>query len=384
MASTAVAIGRPSLAEICSELRGRSAEVDRQGRFSRGNWRLLVESGFTGMAVPLEFGGGGAEIPELLEAFRAFGAACPSTGLCFVMHSCATSVISAVADYSVKQSYLRRVANDGLIAAYAGTESGTGTNFWALESCAIETGEGFALNLRKSWATLAEAADVFVIPTRAQSDAEPTEISLFLVEREEGVSANEPWRGLGMRGTSSGPVSVNAVVPFRRLMGVAGRANEYITTDMFNLLLLSHAALYTGIAEEALALSTRHAERRVFPHTGEALAHTSLWQAQIGHLSTEVHAGIALLESAGREAARVDSQGRLLKSALAAKINGCSLARRATDFAMQISGGSGYNQGERVEMLWRDARAGSLMRPSDEVAQMILGRMECGLEAFPS
>jgi len=132
-----------------------------------------------------------------------------------------------------------------------------------------------------------------------------------------------------------------------------------------------------------LALSTRHAERRVFPHTGEALAHTSLWQAQIGCLSTDVHAGIALVESAGREAARVDTQGRLLKSALAAKINGCSLARRATDFAMQISGGSGYNQGERVEMLWRDARAGSLMRPSDEVAQMILGRMECGLEAFP-
>lgn len=186
-----------------------------------------------------------------------------------------------------------------------------------------------------------------------------------------------------MRATSSGPVSVNAAVPFRRLMGYAGRANEYITTDMFNLLLLSHAALYLGMAEEALALSTQHAERRVFPHTGEALAHTSLWQAQIGRLSTDVHAGIALVESAGREAARVDAQGRLLKSALAAKINGCSLARRATDFAMQISGGSGYNQGERVEMLWRDARAGSLMRPSDEVAQMILGRMECGLEAFP-
>jgi alkylation response protein AidB-like acyl-CoA dehydrogenase len=47
---------------------------------------------------------------------------------------------------------------------------------------------------------------------------------------------------------------------------------------------------------------------------------------------------------------------------------------------MEIFGGSGYNRGERVELLWRDARAGSLMRPADEVAQIMLGRLECGLD----
>jgi alkylation response protein AidB-like acyl-CoA dehydrogenase len=292
-------------------------------------------------------------------------------------------VIAATANEPVRGEYLSRIAA-GEIAAYAGTERGTGSNFWALESAAVAVAGGFRLKLRKSWATLAEVADLFIIPTRAHPDAEMTEISLFLVERREGVQAAEPWKGTGMRGSSSGPVDVDALVPRERLMGTPGRANDYITTDMFNLLLLAHAALYLGVAEEALKLAAARMVRRVFAHTGQALADHSLWQARIGALAAETRAAGALVQ---RTAVDVDAAygGRTLsEDALAGKLCACGLARRATDAAMEIFGGSGYNRGERVELLWRDARAGSLMRPSDELTQMILGRLACGMAPFGS
>src|SRR5581483_3484808 len=226
-------VGR-DVAQACDELRSRSIAVDWEARFSAANHELLRSAGLMALRVPAEYGGADVDIAGLVGVIRQIGGACPSTGLAFLMHSCATSVIAATASEPVRGRYLSRIA-EGEIVAYAGTERGTGSNFWALESCAVAVPEGFRLKLRKSWATLAEVADLFVIPTRAHPDAGLTEISLFLVERGEGVQATEPWTGTGMRGSSSGPVDVDAVVPRERLMGTPGRANDYITTDMFNL-----------------------------------------------------------------------------------------------------------------------------------------------------
>jgi alkylation response protein AidB-like acyl-CoA dehydrogenase len=377
--SAGVALSPTSIDEIAQSFRARSAAVDASATFPRDNWADLTEAGLTSLTVPVRYGGTGVGTPQFIGIVRNLGAACPSTGLALLMHSCATAVVGEMGSEALKSTYLPAIAR-GAIAAYAGTERGTGTNFWALESNAEETSDGYLLQLRKSWATLADVADLFVIPTRVSAVAAPTQISLFLVERREGVFSPEPWLGTGMRGSCSGPVDVNAVVPCERLMGTAGRANDYITTDMFNLLLVSHAALYIGVAEEALGLAADRARRRVFPHTGTALAHESLWLARIGALSADVQAGAVLLQKAAIETGESRGSRRLLRSALASKPYACGLARRATDLAMEIFGGSGYNRGERVELLWRDARAGSLMRPADEVAQIMLGRLECGLD----
>jgi alkylation response protein AidB-like acyl-CoA dehydrogenase len=298
------------------------------------------------------------------------------------MHTCATSVITAMGSPELRRRYLPRIASGELTVAYAGTERSTGTNFWALESAAVKVERGWYLRLRKEWATLAEVADLFVVPTRASPAAAPDEISLFLVERGLGVESREAWRGTGMRGSTSGPVEIDAVVEDGALMGPPGRANEYITTEMFNLLLLSHAALYSGVADEALALAVEHANQRSFGHTAELLGEMSLWQSRLGELSAELAACRALIRETARAVETDTGERRLLKEALAAKLTACGAARRATDLALQISGGSGYNVGRRVEMLWRDARAGSLMRPSDEVAQILLGRTELGQKAF--
>lgn len=222
---------------------------------------------------------------------------------------------------------------------------------------------------------------MFLIPTRAAPDAAADEVSLFLVERSAGVEASDEWKGTGLRGSSSGPVAVDALVPDENLMGAAGTADEHITTDMFNLLLLSHAVLYSGIADEAFALATRRASARRFAHTGTALAGTTLWQSKLGELSAELTACRSLIDMAA-EQVESSARGQLFKESLAAKLLACRAARRSTDLALQLFGGSGYNVGTRVELLWRDARAGSLMRPSDEVTSLILGRLATGRTPF--
>lgn len=368
--------------EVLGQLRERSSAVDQSGQFSKTNWDLLRQVGLLGLVVPEEYGGPALRPTQWLEVVRKMGRACPSTTLCHLMHLCATSVIVATGNANVKRRILPQVAEGQLTVAYAGTERATGTNFWALESSAEKIEGGWRLRLTKDWATLAEVADIFVVPTRAHPTAAIDEISLFLVERSVGVESRAAWCGTGMRGSSSGPVHVNAVVSDDHLMGNPGRANDYITTDMFNLLLLSHAALYLGIAEEAFALATERAKARWFPQTNSSLADTSLWQSRLGAQSAKLAAGRALIQETARRLETDEGREHLLKDALAGKLLGCEAARHTTDLAMQVFGGSGYNMGQRVEMLWRDARAGSLMRPSDEVTEILLGKLETDRTLF--
>lgn len=368
--------------EVITQLQERSLIVDQSHQFSNANWELLKKAGLLGLTVPREFGGAGVQATEWLHVIRTLGRACPSTTLCYLMHLCATSVIVAVGSPAIKQRFLPQIAAGRLTVAYAGTERATGTNFWALESAAIKGSGGWHLKLKKDWATLADVADLFVVPTRAHAEAAPMDISLFLVERSAGVESLEAWNGTGMRGSSSGPVTVDAIVPEDHLIGEPGKANEYITTDMFNLLLASHAALYVGVGEEAFALAVERAQTRRFAHTDSTLAETSLWQSKLGQLAAEVMAAKALVHHVAETIEETNGSRQLLKEALAAKLAGCKTARHATDFAMQIFGGSGYNMGQRVEMLWRDARAGSLMRPSDEAAEILLGRLQAQQPIF--
>jgi len=64
------------------------------------------------------------------------------------------------------------------------------------------------------------------------------------------------------------------------------------------------------------------------------------------------------------------------------KIAACEMATEVTNLAMQVCGGTGYKRGHPVERCYRDARAGSLMGPSDDVLKVVIGRRVLGLP-FP-
>ena len=54
-------------------------------------------------------------------------------------------------------------------------------------------------------------------------------------------------------------------------------------------------------------------------------------------------------------------------------------AIKVTNMAMEVMGGSGYKSGAAIERCYRDARAGTLMNPSNNTLKMILGRLELGI-----
>jgi alkylation response protein AidB-like acyl-CoA dehydrogenase len=60
------------------------------------------------------------------------------------------------------------------------------------------------------------------------------------------------------------------------------------------------------------------------------------------------------------------------------KIIASEMAVDVAHTALQVCGGSGYKRGHLVERCYRDARAGSLMGPSDDTLKVIMGNQLLG------
>jgi Acyl-CoA dehydrogenase, C-terminal domain len=59
---------------------------------------------------------------------------------------------------------------------------------------------------------------------------------------------------------------------------------------------------------------------------------------------------------------------------LEAKVLAAGLASRVSDEMLQLCGGRGYTRAAEIERLVRDAKAGWVMAPSNEVSRQIIGR----------
>jgi alkylation response protein AidB-like acyl-CoA dehydrogenase len=104
-----------------------------------------------------------------------------------------------------KKKYLPRLATGEMIAAFALTEPGAGSDAAAIQTRAEPTADGYILNGSKIWITNGGYADLFTVFARtspADEGAKPR-ITAFLVERSQGVKNGPNEHKLGIRGSST-------------------------------------------------------------------------------------------------------------------------------------------------------------------------------------
>ena len=67
---------------------------------------------------------------------------------------------------------------------------------------------------------------------------------------------------------------------------------------------------------------------------------------------------------------------------LAAKPSASGAAMAVTDLAMQACGGAAFSRHLSVERNFRDARAASVMAPTNDVLHDFIGKALCGMPLF--
>lgn len=357
-----------------SDVRPAAAEVDRDRAFPTNNLSALAEAGALGLLVPESAGGAGGSPGSLAQACRTLGEACASTAMTYLMHSVTAATIAGGGGNRA-DSALKDMAAGRALASLAFSERGTGAHFYAPELKALRDGKAVRVTGRKSFVTSGGHADVYLLLVQAEQEGAA---DAYLVDRTRaGISFSGDWDGLGMAGNSSVALELNDVELLDSdRIGEEGKGVDLVFTVVAPYFLIGLAAVNVGIASAAAIAATSHARDRHYPD-GSTLAEVQFIQHLIADMDLECRKAWLLVEEAARLAEAGD-EGALVPI-MEAKIAATEAAVHVTQKALEATGGQGYSSALPIERHLRDARAGSVMAPTNAVLRNWVGKALAGL-----
>lgn len=370
------------------------AAIERVGALEPGDVfdpripAAIVEAGLHRLPVPADAGGLGGSMAECAGVLAAVGALDGSTALGFAMH---VHAVGSIADAAGVPGEMRRrayaaVVEDGALFNNAATEEGGGSPARGAipGTTAVPEGEGWRLTGEKTWTTWIPALRYAFVSARiavdAASDDGTPRLGVFLVDLDgPGVERRAGFEALGMRASASGRLVLDgAPVPADGLLTTrpAGQPDPRGPAPGA-WFAMAVAAVYLGIGEGARTAVARWALDRRPGDGSTAVAEIPTVQLRLGRMDVALRvARIVLGDVAARwDAAAADGAARasLLADLALAKITATNAAVAVTDEALRIAGGPGFVEG-RLERAFRDARAGLINPPLDDVALTGFGR----------
>ncbi|WP_270166803.1 acyl-CoA dehydrogenase family protein [Paenibacillus sp. SYP-B4298] len=363
-------------------IRPRAELTDREGIFPRENLLALARSGWNGVLIEERWGGKGLGHLAFAIAAQEVAKACPSTSLVYVMHVGAVQTISLYGNDDQKERWLRPV-REGSIGTYSTSERASGGHWWFNFSEASRDGEDYILNAEKSFTTSSGQADFYVTQTRSPGAQTPTDVSFFIVDGKlDGITPGV-WEALGVRGNHSGPITYAGVrIAPQDKLGTAGQGREILESGVSPVYLIGLGSTWLGVAEAALAAATDYVQKMTHRDFNKRLADYQVIRQQLAEAKVLVSSLKPWQAELARQLDELQAQGRpqveLLLPLVEFKIHAAEVANKATRAALDVTGGYGYKRGI-FERLFRDARAGIAMGPSNNIAREWIGKSLVGL-----
>lgn len=332
----------------------------------------LAEMGLFGYAIPQRWGGLGLDLAQDVELAMELGYTSLAVRSLFgTNNGIAGQVLVNYGTDEQREQWLARLASGEVIASFALTEDGAGSNPAGLATSAVREGDDWVIDGVKRFITNAPSAGLFVVFARTRpADDRGTGIAVFLVPADAtGVSVGPRDAKMGQEGAWTAEVSFRGVrVPASALVGGDEDAGYRAAMTSLARGRVHIAALAVGSAQRALDESVTHAATAT--QGGRPVGEFQLVQAMLAEMQTGVMAGRALVRDA---AARwVSGEDRRIAPSVA-KLYCTEMVGTVADQAVQVHGGTGYMRGVAVERIYRDVRLLRLYEGTSEIQKLIIG-----------
>ena len=358
----------------------RSVVVPRESEIMNGDRvpddiRARAKSmGLFGYAIPQEWGGLGLDVAQDVEMAMELGYTTLALRSMFgTNNGIAGQVLVGFGTDGQRARWLEGIASGAVVASFALTEPGAGSNPAGLRTKAIRDGDdgAWAITGRKQYITNAPTANLFVVFARTRpADAAGPGIAVFLVPADaDGVEVGAKDAKMGQEGAWTSDVTFDGVqVGDDALIGGAEDIGYRAAMTSLARGRIHIAALSVGAAQRALDESVTYAATAT--QGGTPIGEFQLVQAMLADMQAGVMAGRALV----RDAARLwltEEDRRIAPST--AKLFCTEMVGKVADLAVQVHGGAGYMRDVPVERIYRDVRLLRLYEGTSEIQRLIIG-----------
>lgn len=331
------------------------------------------QAGLLGMAVPLEFGGGGVEdfrfnavIGEELMRAGAF-----ASGMCITLHNdVCLPYFLRLTSAEQKARWLPGMVSGDLMAAIAMTEPGAGSDLAGIAATAVRDGDTYIVNGSKTFITNGINSDLVITAVKTDPSERHAGMSLLVIEDGmEGFTRGRNLDKIGLHAQDTAELFFNDVhVPVVNLLGSEGRGFVHLVENLPQER-LSLSAGSVAHAETAFGWTLEYIkERTAF---GEPIANFQTVQHAMAEMRTELDIAQNYIDSQ----ILALNQGTLsAEEAAKAKWWVTEMENRVINRCLQMFGGWGYMEEYPIARAFRDARVQTIYGGTTEIMKEIISR----------
>jgi alkylation response protein AidB-like acyl-CoA dehydrogenase len=351
------------------------AYVEHRG-FPRELWLNAGKQGWLGLEVPGRFGGLAASdyrfnavlMTELAKVSLALASSLS------IHYDVVAPYLVELATESRQERWLPGFVTGELVTALGMTEPTAGSDLAALRTRADRRDGGWMLNGSKTFITNGYSADLVVVAARTTPGSRAEGITLFAVEQSmPGFSRGRKLDKVGQPEADTAELFfTDMFVPDENILG---GVDEGFVLMMQRLPQERIGAAVANIAHarQILDETIEYArQRKAFGRASSSFQHNKFLLAE---LVTRAEITQAYVD----QCVLAHSRGELTATEAAkAKWWSAEVQNDILDHCVQLHGGYGYMNEQRVARAWRDGRVTKIWAGSNEIMKELIGR-ELGL-----
>lgn len=345
--------------------------IEETGEVPEELWAELNSLGFLRIAAPREYGGEGLGFARWMELMEVFSRSHGSVRMIVhVVNGIWRSMDGHASDEQRKRFVIPSVTGEIKIA-FTLTEPGNGTGA-DITTSVVREGDTYYLSGRKHLITFGMRCDYYLLAARVEGSSGHEGTVALLVPRDAaGLTAEDTSNTMGVTGTDHASLTFDRTpVPVDHRLGAEGQGLEVFLGGFLTPSRISVAMSCVGLAQRAQSLAIDYARSRVT--FGKSLTQRQAIQFMLAENAADIEAARQLVLHAARRFEEGADDASMQSSM--AKMHAVTMLTNVTDKALQIHGGLGYWKSQKIERVYRDARAQRFEEGTNEVQKAVVFR----------
>lgn len=342
-----------------------SRQLDEQEEMFETVVQMLINNGYWGSEVPLEYGGAGLDSLTYGLLNEEIGRGCANIRNLIGVQGMVTSCILRWGNKEQRRKWLPLLSSGKMTAAFALTEPEIGSDAKSINTTAKLDKVEYVLNGKKKWISFGHSADLFLLFAKVDG-----QIGAFIVERGTPGFSSKPITGLlGFRGSMIAELTLKECrIPAENLIGRVGFGLALVANHGLSNGRYSTAWGALGLAQACLEACIKYAsERKQFD---VYLKEHQFIQQMIAEMVSNIMASKLLCFRASQLRDQGDETS-ILEIAVEKNFS-ATTAFAAANNAVQIHGANGCSADYPVQRFMRDAKVMEIVEGSTQIQQIII------------